>query len=283
VVPNEEERSLVKGDIRVIDTSLQFVNELLRNMLDLHRTSKGHGIKLHLVPTDVAKDVLEPVASILYMRGASVKIITECNPPNLYVMTDRMRLKQILLNLSFNATKFVEKGYIRLRADVVGKERKVTLYVEDSGPGIPLCKRNALFTKFQDSLDVLNQGTGIGLALCKQLSLLMGRYHPAMDGVCKKLNPRSFVVCRIVLLPVLLHTDATLALDDDFDSGIPDCPGTCFTLQLKESPLALDQTNNPEFLSPDHYTSDDNVRDQSMVFSGRDGIGDVLPSSLSVL
>jgi two-component system, sensor histidine kinase len=193
VVPDPEQRALVQGDVRVIDSSLQFVNELLRNMLDLHRTSKGHGIKLHVVPTDVLKDILEPVASILYMRGASVEIITECHPPNLYILADRMRLKQILLNLSFNATKFVERGFIRLRANVRGggdnpKELSssfVTLFVEDSGPGIPQHKRSSLFTKFQDSLDVLNQGTGIGLALCKKLSVLMGMcVLEFSDGIC---------------------------------------------------------------------------------------------------
>jgi signal transduction histidine kinase len=198
VVPDSEQRSLVQGDIRVIDSSLQFINELLRNMLDLHRSSSSTALKLHPVPTDVQKDILDPVASILYMRGASVDIITECNPPNLYIMADRMRLKQILLNLSFNATKFVEKGYIRLRASVVEisgedkaalngnvglpknahdppqpSQQHIELYVEDSGPGIPEHKRQSLFNKWQDSLDVLNQGTGIGLALCKKLSILM--------------------------------------------------------------------------------------------------------------
>lgn len=182
VVPDADQRALVQADARVIDSSLQFVNELLRNMLDLHRASKGHGIKLHLAPVDVMKDILEPVSSILYMRGASVDIVTDCDPPNLYVLADRMRLKQILLNLSFNATKFVERGFIRLRADVQGAagvdgQKTVALYVEDSGPGIPQHKREALFTKFQDSLDVLNQGTGIGLALCKKLSVLMGTWE----------------------------------------------------------------------------------------------------------
>jgi signal transduction histidine kinase len=163
-------------------------------MLDLHRSSSSTALKLHPVPTDVQKDILDPVASILYMRGASVDIITECNPPNLYIMADRMRLKQILLNLSFNATKFVEKGYIRLRASVVEisgedkaalngnvglpknahdppqpSQQHIELYVEDSGPGIPEHKRQSLFNKWQDSLDVLNQGTGIGLALCQKL------------------------------------------------------------------------------------------------------------------
>lgn len=151
-------------------------------------------------------------------------------PKNLHVLTDRMRLKQICLNLSNNAAKFVSKGFIRLRAEVVppsapedceslafndvesavkGSHRdgNVVIYIEDSGPGIPEVKRKQLFKKFQDSLDVLNQGTGIGLSVCKNLSELM---------------------------------EASLSLDDNFESGIPGCPGTCFVLELNRPPLEIE-------------------------------------------
>jgi len=104
----------------------------------------------------------DPVATILHLRGAStVRVEIEC-PEGLMVRGDRMRLKQIILNLSANASKFVDCGYIRLRAAVVNGS--VELSVEDSGSGIPPEKRQRLFFKFQESLDSLNQGTGIGLA-----------------------------------------------------------------------------------------------------------------------
>jgi CheY-like chemotaxis protein len=147
------------------------------------------------------RDVFEPVASILFMRGAKVEIKTDC-PNNLVVLSDRMRLKQIILNLASNATKFVEQGYIQLRAEVINGN--VTLLVEDSGPGIPPEKRERLFAKFQESLDLLNQGTGIGLCVCKNLSELLG---------------------------------ADLALDDAFESGVEGCPGTRFTLRLNQDPM----------------------------------------------
>jgi len=205
VVPDPEHRALIKNDVNVIDGSLSFVNELLRNLLDLHRTQAGHEIKLNLVPTDVMHDIFEPVATILYMRGAAVKIETICNPNNLIIMADRMRLKQICLNLAANSSKFVHEGFIRLRAEVIPDESSppvqssfstqqtdnghgaaggelgkgdieevlqhsegsnkqhatgnVVLYVEDSGPGIPAQKRRELFSKFQESLDVLHQGS----------------------------------------------------------------------------------------------------------------------------
>lgn len=102
VVPEEEQRALLKQDVAVVDSSLQFVNELLRNMLDLHRTSTGRGIKMVMAPTDIYQDILVPVSTILFMRGAPVEIQTDC-PPKLYIMGDRMRLKQVLLNLAQNS------------------------------------------------------------------------------------------------------------------------------------------------------------------------------------
>jgi signal transduction histidine kinase/CheY-like chemotaxis protein len=205
-VQDKESRKALMDDIDVVYSSLQFINDLLRNMLDIHRTTQSE-IKLALSPTDVLRDVFEPVASMLFMRGAKVDIVTDC-PNNLIVLSDGMRLKQIILNLASNATKFVEQGYIRLRAAVI--KGNVTLFVEDSGPGIPTEKRERLFAKFQASLDQLNQGTGIGLCVCKNLSELMG---------------------------------VDIGLDDGFESGVDGCPGTRFTLSLNQSPVELESND----------------------------------------
>jgi CheY-like chemotaxis protein len=83
----------------------------------------------------------------------------------------------------------------------------VRLYIEDSGPGIPNDKREILFTKFQESLDTLSQGTGIGLSLCMQLSELMG---------------------------------AHVWFDDSYESGVPGCPGSRFVIDLQTPPVHLD-------------------------------------------
>ena len=71
------------------------------------------------------------VAAILYLRGNQVKVEIDC-PPNLYVMTDRLRLKQVVLNLAMNSSKFVEQGFIRIRAAVTD-DNEVQLHLEDSG------------------------------------------------------------------------------------------------------------------------------------------------------
>ena len=174
-------------------------------MLDIHRSASKQ-IEIDLSLTDILQDILEPVASILFLRGAAVNVQVECRE-NLVCQTDRMRLKQIVLNLASNATKFVEQGYIRLRAESVNGNVEVS--VEDSGPGIPLEKRHRLFAKFQESLDSLNQGTGIGLAVCKNLSDLMG---------------------------------VDLWLDETFQSGVDGCLGTRFVMRLNKPALSIEQS-----------------------------------------
>jgi signal transduction histidine kinase len=68
-------------------------------------------------------------------------------------------LKQIMINLGRNSCKFIDQGFIRLSAHLDEDNGDVILHVDDSGSGIPLEKRKRLFAKYQESLDLLNQGT----------------------------------------------------------------------------------------------------------------------------
>ena len=117
-------------------------------------------------------------------------------------MTDPLRLKQVVMNLASNSRKFVTAGFIRIGV-FLKTDGTVSLYVEDSGPGIPLAKRQKLFARYQDSLDTLSQGTGMGLCLSKQIvDLLRGE----------------------------------LDLDENYDSGVVGFPGSRFVLDLKRKP-----------------------------------------------
>lgn len=226
-IKDDEVRRVLNHDIRIAESSLNFINELLRNMLDINRAT-NHQIKINVTPSDLLRDILEPAASILCMRVAkeSVKISTDC-PSDLIVSTDQLRLKQIILNLAVNSTKFVNEGFIRLRAEK--SEGSVMLYVEDSGPGLPPDKQDDIFQHRQDSFDLLSQGTGIGLYVCKYLCNLMG---------------------------------AEIYLDKSYDSGIKGCPGARFVIDLRCQPIesaqftqefcssAIDEDRNMESIDP---------------------------------
>ncbi|CAB9502404.1 respiration control sensor protein ArcB [Seminavis robusta] len=212
----QKQQDSIMEDLHIIDSSLNFINELLRNMLDVQRASH-HQLKIDMAPTDVLRDILEPVDAMLYRRGRSdVKVIVECPHTDMMVMTDRLRLKQVVLNLSRNSIKFVEKGFIKLKVVVVGEDRHTQIWVEDTGPGIPEEKKDRLFAKFQESLDSLSQGTGIGLSLCKILMGLMG---------------------------------GDVALDRTYNSGVEGLPGARFIIDLKTPPI--DQDEGDHFFDED--------------------------------
>jgi signal transduction histidine kinase len=94
---DEESRTHVRDDIEVVNASLHFINDFMRSMLDIYRAS-GNKITVEKAPTDIKHDVLEPVSNILYKRLATFDVIVDC-PDNLVVMTDSIRLKQVVLNL----------------------------------------------------------------------------------------------------------------------------------------------------------------------------------------
>ncbi|CAB9514998.1 respiration control sensor protein ArcB [Seminavis robusta] len=192
-----ESLATTRDDVFIIDNALMFVNDLLRNMLDMHRATNNQ-LRVTLCATDVLHDVLEPVRAMLTQRGGKVDVQISCDQAT-FAMADRLRLKQVMLNLGRNSAKFVDEGFIRLTAKKVDGGI-VELAVEDSGPGVPNEKKKMLFQKYQESLDMLSQGTGIGLFLCKNLVDLMNGH---------------------------------IYLDDNFDCGLPGCPGTRFVVELQ--------------------------------------------------
>lgn len=238
---DEQSRAIVREDIGIIHTSLQFINDLLRNLLDMHRAASQQ-LTVEKAHIDIRRDILEPVASMLYRRGENFEVQLEC-PKDIIILGDRLRLRQIMLNLGRNSAKFVSAGFIRLGASIV--LGNVVLFVEDSGPGIPNQKRLHLFSKFQESLDSLNQGTGIGLSLCYNLAKLMG---------------------------------GSLCLDESYDSGLPDCPGARFVLDLNVPPIQWSAVDE------EHKLLDNNSNESEVTVSAESSsIDQELPTNLKVL
>jgi len=148
----------VKEDINVINSSLHYVNDLLRNMLDMHKASSGQ-LLIKLSAANLLQDILEPVSTMLYQRKFNFAIEVDCSE-NLVIMTDRIRLKQIFLNLANNSCKFVDEGFVRIGA-YVGDDGNVHCFVEDSGPGIPASKRGNLWKNIPAVVRFIEPGNGI--------------------------------------------------------------------------------------------------------------------------
>jgi len=108
--------------------------------------------------------------------------------PSAWVRGDPFRLRQILNNLLSNAVKFTEEGVITLRLLTEPSEDgrvRMTIEVQDNGPGIAEDAMNRLFTPYaQASQETARTygGTGLGLAVSRQLARLMGGELDARPG-----------------------------------------------------------------------------------------------------
>ena len=96
-----------------------------------------------------------------------------------YVYGDKVRVKQVILNLLTNAIKYTKNGWIEFNVNCIKKDdiSRIIISVEDSGIGIKPESIDKLFTKFE-RLDIEKnntiEGTGLGLAITKKLVDLMG-------------------------------------------------------------------------------------------------------------
>ena len=87
-----------------------------------------------------------------------------------YILGDRYRLEQVLKNLLINAIKFTDRGSITINAKV--KNDHIMISIEDTGIGIADGELSKIFTKFYQAYtnnDRKNEGTGLGLFICKEI------------------------------------------------------------------------------------------------------------------
>ncbi len=90
---------------------------------------------------------------------------------------DKVRLRQILLNLATNACKFTESGSISFGVAMRDSDQRLEYWVKDSGVGIDPSEHEAIFERFHkivDSSRSFTRGTGLGLAICQRLSEELG-------------------------------------------------------------------------------------------------------------
>lgn len=151
--------------IQIIQQNSNMLLQLINDILDLSRIESGKS-EMHLQPTDMSA-ILEEVGKVhnLKMRyGIELKI----ERPNMEVwtMTDRNRVTQVLFNFLSNAIKNTDEGSITLGLNV--SDDWLKLYVKDTGCGIPADKLTKIFSHFE-KVNEFAQGTGLGLPICKSI------------------------------------------------------------------------------------------------------------------
>jgi ammonium transporter len=155
--------------------SAEHLLALIDEILDLSRIEAGE-VTLDVSETNVT-DVLREVADSLepLVDRPRVQLVVDVGTGLPGVVTDRDKLKQILLNLVSNAVKYTDEGTIAVRAEAVDERLRVD--VSDTGVGIPSVELGKIFDEFHradGAISPSRPGTGLGLTISRRLARTLG-------------------------------------------------------------------------------------------------------------
>ncbi len=161
--------------LRDILNSGNHLLELLNEILDLSKVEAGR-MELELSVFSL-RGTIEHAIALVRERAAlhSIAIRFEMDPSLDLIESDELRFKQVMLNLLSNAVKFTPNGgRVAVRALRTGQRLAVT--VTDNGIGIAQEDRERIFESFQQGQrgPSREEGTGLGLTLCRRIVTLMG-------------------------------------------------------------------------------------------------------------
>ena len=155
----------------------QHLLTLINEVLELSRVESG-AVEIATEPVDLSALLEECLPSIRTIAAQqSIEVRSDLKPTELGpLLVDPLRLKQVLLNLLSNAVKYNrEGGSVLVSAEPI-PGHYLRLRITDTGVGIPEAAHNIIFDSFTrlEATKTDVGGTGVGLAIAKQLVELMG-------------------------------------------------------------------------------------------------------------
>ena len=158
-----------------IRTASAHLHDLIKDVLDIGRIEEGQ-LSMSLRAVD-ARELIGTVSDLTHEIAALRRIrLTTAPGPDVQVLADEQRLKQVLINLVTNGIKYNREGGTVTIATATTTDGWVRIAVTDTGPGLTEANAAKLFIPFE-RLDAARRGVdgiGLGLALSKSLVDAMG-------------------------------------------------------------------------------------------------------------
>jgi two-component system autoinducer 2 sensor kinase/phosphatase LuxQ len=165
---------------------------------------------------ETTKILYQIMAPQFECKGLNFLVDIDADVPEL-ILTDSMKLKQVILNLLSNACKFTSQGTVRLHWSLVpsgsAESHTLRIAVEDTGPGLEANECASLFLPFK-RLDIVNTndegGTGLGLFISRDIVQSLG-------GQLLVDSQKGRGSCFFILLPLRLP-EKQVSVESDFYS-----------------------------------------------------------------
>ncbi len=168
-----------KTHLNIITENCNILLKLIDDIIDISKI-ESQQMQVTMVPCTLNGFLDE--LNIFYQQilhrkhKGKVEFITEELSDRTLVLTDAIRLRQIISNLVDNAIKFTDKGYIKVGCEIPN-DGLIHFSVSDSGTGIPINRQSVIFDRFRQVEETKARnlsGTGLGLAISKSLVQMLG-------------------------------------------------------------------------------------------------------------
>ena len=166
----------LQGCCGAISENSHVLLKLIDDIIDISKI-EAEQLKLNFAPVhlnqlfDEVKTHYQQQISQMHKDKVAL-LIDDC--PRDTVITDGVRLRQIIGNLMDNALKFTDKGFVKLTCAIPG-DGFIHFSITDSGIGIPENQHQVIFERFRQLEKLRNlSGTGLGLAISKSLAQMLG-------------------------------------------------------------------------------------------------------------
>ena len=170
-----EVNDVQRRQLRLIYSAALGLSGMASDVIELARGSNrlADDTVAPLWVTDILESVRDVVRPMAEEKGLTIRLLP---PPRDHREGQAFALSRVLLNLTTNALKFTDMGFVEIVAREAGPTR-VEFSVRDTGPGIAPTALDTLYEPFPRSVRDNGQvfsGTGLGLSLCQRLVELMG-------------------------------------------------------------------------------------------------------------
>lgn len=149
-----------------IQKNTVLLTNLINSMLEVANLDVSEE-KLPCKPIDLKNICVHEMKQLKKKEGIEYKL--EITEESMIIPSNAQYLTQVIEHLLSNANKFTEKGQITLGYRVNQSKEEISIYVSDTGCGIPQEKHEEVFNRFS-KLDTFMPGNGLGLYLCRLIT-----------------------------------------------------------------------------------------------------------------
>jgi len=169
-----KERQL--NNLRTVERNAHHLLSLINSLLDLSKIEAG---KMDVFVEDfkvysLMKEVSDLTETLFQEKN--LELVLDISDENMVMHTDKMKLKQVMINLVGNSIKFTEQGHIKITTKLVNDD-KLAISVSDTGAGMSEEEMAGIFEAFKQvdgSMTRKVGGTGLGLTVTRKFIELLG-------------------------------------------------------------------------------------------------------------